>query len=226
MKCEIIRDLLPSYLDELTSAESNQAIEEHLQECKDCRKHLEAMKTGRVSERYVKKTAEEIQEEIYPFKKLKKKTVRSIIKTVFICMIIFSIIATAYESYVGTGVTADFEDMKITSLNEDGVVTISFEPKDNGDYIRIGRTADGDWKTVEIVKWNVNPFYKEIERGDYLTITFLDENTIVAPDGQVEKLTGDETLEITCADSKKEKLSVKKVNIKDLYTETGIKELL
>ena len=35
MKCEIIRDLLPSYLDELTSAESNQAIEEHLQECKD-----------------------------------------------------------------------------------------------------------------------------------------------------------------------------------------------
>lgn len=226
MKCEIIRDLLPSYLDELTSAESNQAIEEHLQECKDCRKHLEAMKTEMVSERYVKKTAEEIQEEIYPFKKLKKKTVRSIIKTVFICMIIFSIIATAYESYVGTGVTADFEDMKITSLNEDGVVTISFEPKDNGDYVRIGRTADGDWKTVEIVKWNVNPFYKEIERGDYLTITFLDENTIVAPDGQVEKLTGDETLEITCADSKKEKLSVKEVNIKDLYTETGIKELL
>ena len=184
------------------------------------------MKTEMVSERYVKKTAEEIQEEIYPFKKLKKKTVRSIIKTVFICMIIFSIIATAYESYVGTGVTADFEDMKITSLNEDGVVTISFEPKDNGDYIRIGRTADGDWKTVEIVKWNVNPFYKEIERGDYLTITFLDENTIVAPDGQVEKLTGDETLEITCVDSKKEKLSVKEVNIKDLYTETGIKELL
>ena len=78
-------------------------------------------------------------------------------------MIIFSIIATAYESYVGTGVTADFEDMKITSLNEDGVVTISFEPKDNGDYIRIGRTADGDWKTVEIVNWNVNPFYKELD---------------------------------------------------------------
>ena len=72
----------------------------------------------------------------------------------------------------------------------------------------------------------MNPFYKEIERGDYLTITFLDENTIVAPDGQVEKLTGDETLEITSVDSKKEKLSVKKVNIKDLYTETGIKELL
>lgn len=73
MKCEIIRDLLPSYLDELTSAESNQAIEEHLQECKECRKHLEAMKTEMVSERYVKKTTEEIREEIYPFKKLKKR---------------------------------------------------------------------------------------------------------------------------------------------------------
>ena len=31
------------------------------------------MKTEIVSERYVKKTAEEIREEIYPFKKLKKK---------------------------------------------------------------------------------------------------------------------------------------------------------
>ncbi|MFQ7549709.1 MAG: zf-HC2 domain-containing protein [Blautia marasmi] len=34
MKCEIIRDLLPSYVDGLTSRESDRAIEEHLKGCR------------------------------------------------------------------------------------------------------------------------------------------------------------------------------------------------
>ncbi|MDD2498630.1 MAG: zf-HC2 domain-containing protein, partial [Desulfitobacteriaceae bacterium] len=33
MKCEIIKDLLPSYIDGLTSSESNLQIEEHLNNC-------------------------------------------------------------------------------------------------------------------------------------------------------------------------------------------------
>lgn len=36
MKCEIIRDLLPLYADGLTSEESNQLIEEHIQSCSEC----------------------------------------------------------------------------------------------------------------------------------------------------------------------------------------------
>ena len=34
MKCEVIRDLFPSYIDGLTSEESNELIEEHLEECR------------------------------------------------------------------------------------------------------------------------------------------------------------------------------------------------
>ena len=33
MKCEIIRDLLPSYVDGLTSEESNREITAHVAEC-------------------------------------------------------------------------------------------------------------------------------------------------------------------------------------------------
>lgn len=36
MKCEIIRDLLPLYADGLTSEESNQLIEAHIQSCSEC----------------------------------------------------------------------------------------------------------------------------------------------------------------------------------------------
>ncbi|MBS1315556.1 MAG: zf-HC2 domain-containing protein, partial [Anaerotignum sp.] len=43
MKCEIIRDLLPSYVDGLTSEESNREITAHLAECATCKEILEQM---------------------------------------------------------------------------------------------------------------------------------------------------------------------------------------
>jgi hypothetical protein len=39
----VVRDLLPSYIDKLTSEETNRAVEQHLEGCEDCRKALAAM---------------------------------------------------------------------------------------------------------------------------------------------------------------------------------------
>ena len=37
LTCEIVRDLLPGYVDKLTSPETNEAVETHLKGCADCR---------------------------------------------------------------------------------------------------------------------------------------------------------------------------------------------
>lgn len=42
--CEMIQDLFPSYIEELTSKVSNQLIEEHMEECPECRQVLKRMK--------------------------------------------------------------------------------------------------------------------------------------------------------------------------------------
>lgn len=42
--CDIIRDLLPLYAENLTSAESRRLVEEHLAECPACRAELESLK--------------------------------------------------------------------------------------------------------------------------------------------------------------------------------------
>ncbi len=42
--CDIIRDLLPLYIDDVASVSSRQMVEEHLQECPDCRKMLSRLK--------------------------------------------------------------------------------------------------------------------------------------------------------------------------------------
>ena len=44
MHCDIIRDLLPSYIDGLTSEASTKLVEEHLAQCPQCRSCYEAMK--------------------------------------------------------------------------------------------------------------------------------------------------------------------------------------
>lgn len=43
-ECKLIQDLLPNYIEKLTSSESNKIIEEHLEECKECKKIYEKMK--------------------------------------------------------------------------------------------------------------------------------------------------------------------------------------
>lgn len=44
MKCDIINDLLPLYVDGVLSQDSKELIEEHLEECENCRKIFENMK--------------------------------------------------------------------------------------------------------------------------------------------------------------------------------------
>ena len=41
--CEIIRDLLPLYYDEVCSEDSRKLVEAHLDSCAECRKELEYM---------------------------------------------------------------------------------------------------------------------------------------------------------------------------------------
>lgn len=50
LDCHIVKDLLPAYVDGLTSPETGRDIEEHLITCKECREEYEAMKTPEVHE--------------------------------------------------------------------------------------------------------------------------------------------------------------------------------
>lgn len=45
ISCNVIRDLLPLYLDQICSEESKDMIENHLTECEDCREYYDKMST-------------------------------------------------------------------------------------------------------------------------------------------------------------------------------------
>ena len=43
LNCKIVQDLLPNYIDGLTNDETNKYIEEHINECAECKRILENM---------------------------------------------------------------------------------------------------------------------------------------------------------------------------------------
>lgn len=45
-QCEIVRDLLPLYIDDVCSEESRQLVEEHLSSCSGCKEEYELLTTG------------------------------------------------------------------------------------------------------------------------------------------------------------------------------------
>ena len=76
--CEMIQDLLPSYIDELTSDVTNREMEAHMMECEQCKNVLEQMKAPDMED-----TEKEVKE-IDFLKKTKKKHQKNIILCVAI----------------------------------------------------------------------------------------------------------------------------------------------
>ena len=44
LSCDVIRDLIPTYVDEICSADTKMIVEQHLQECRDCKNLVEMIK--------------------------------------------------------------------------------------------------------------------------------------------------------------------------------------
>lgn len=95
-KCKIVQDLLPTYIESLTSDESVKFIEAHLNSCNECKKIYDNMKESLENEEI------ENTEIIKKIKKYKKRI--RLIKSIFILAIlalpIYFVGNTAFEFYV------------------------------------------------------------------------------------------------------------------------------
>ena len=74
LSCCIVIDLLPNYLEGLTSIDSNKEIEEHLKTCEQCKKKYEDLSTSLImNESQKQKNVEEVDYLIKCKNKNKKK---------------------------------------------------------------------------------------------------------------------------------------------------------
>ncbi len=117
-KCNVIRDILPVYTEDMISRDTAEFVEEHLSSCENCKKAYEEMKTDIVT---VKNNSEPLRK---IEKKLKNRKIMIILITVFFVLIssvsVFSFLtAPNYLPY-------KYGRCEVTE-NSDGIVYLAFD---------------------------------------------------------------------------------------------------
>lgn len=82
INCEIIKDLLPLYVDKLVSEETKNIVEEHIEECDNCKSTLEDINPEE------KINPEDNIKQVDCFKKIKKKSRKKIVISILLGMIV------------------------------------------------------------------------------------------------------------------------------------------
>lgn len=127
MKCDIIKDLLPSYIEGLTSENSNEEVEKHLAECEECRNFYVEM-TGEIKEELPVTEAKELDY----LKKVRRKYIqRTALAAGSVALILLLLVGL-----FAFGFPVSFEDMEMTYLiKDDNHLEIHFELKNGHDLI-------------------------------------------------------------------------------------------
>ncbi len=116
ISCDVIRDLLPLYKDRVCSEKSMDLVEEHLPECEDCRRYLEAM------DEELPPIKDELPCDARDFKKIANRlTLARIIPlgsfALIIAIIIMSVITNnLYWKIPGLDSRVKAEDVRVTEL--------------------------------------------------------------------------------------------------------------
>lgn len=201
MKCEIIKDLLPNYIDGLTSRESNEAIEQHLETCSSCAKYLNDMKADMKEAVKEDRILQEVTAgQIDPLLKIRRSVIRKIFFAVLITAVVCGIFADIYRSYYYGGIQAEEGDVEIVTRRNGGLVVVEF--CGTNDKIKIDmlngteeREAEGKGegalRSFMPVKYRKQPLETIPGESSY-NFTFLDENTYIDYFSIPEKVTFDE----------------------------------
>lgn len=162
LDCAIVRDLLPSYVDGLSSDITNQAIEEHLGGCPDC---AEALRRMREPEVKMEPPAPEVD---YLKKVRRRSTGRSLIIGIVLMLIGMTLIFFRIF-YVGSA--ADASDVACHVTVEGDTVTVSGTLTSSG--LGISRMTFSDSNGMVQVKvytalkafWNSGEFSESYTAG-------------------------------------------------------------
>ena len=95
--CKIIQDLLPNYIEKLTTEETNNYIEEHFKICENCKNMYEKMKNEIQLEN--KKTGKKISKrEVNFFKKYKNKL--RVLRIIILIIVLVFVISAGIKIYI------------------------------------------------------------------------------------------------------------------------------
>ncbi len=183
VKCTIIQDLLPLYVDDVVSEDTKELVEQHLQTCQACQKEYEQM----TETLYVP-----IENKVTLFEKLNKKWNRkkmiliggSVLMTTLLCFTVFSYVFH-YQKLIPYS-----KDLFVIEEKEDGtLVSNYFGESHAGTYMThpMKVEIDGETKYISLISYvetmansPTSNFFREDKRIGAEQSTLPDSKTVDA----------------------------------------------
>lgn len=214
MNHNLFRDLVPNYLENLTSQETNEEMLQHMTECKDCRYFFKAMQQG------INETENSVNQKdaasIDVLKKVKLQQHRKVKKIVISLVTIFVFLMIGcYFLFVHMWF-ASAEDVQSTITHQGNNVTMTFASKNRHHYLMLinrEMPKKGYENSLNMYE-KMNDFSKAnalLKKGTSVSYTFLNRNTLLLSSGKKYRITNKDIIHIKYRD--------KNQNIKlvDLY---------
>ncbi len=118
-ECEIVKDLLPLYADDICSDSSKQLVEEHISTCTDCKQELEDYRYN-IGDGYEKIDEKKIISDFS--RKLKIRNLKKVIISVVLCLVIIA--GSAYALLVPEFSVNYTEDLLTANTPVDGGLNV------------------------------------------------------------------------------------------------------
>lgn len=119
--CDIIRDLIPLYIDGVCSEESKKIIEEHLEECEECRAYLSSMNEENKIIEHLHEEKE--SQKISSFKAVKKRINRKqIISGIIAILIVILLSITTIAVLKNIHRTVEYKDNISVSMVDGSLI--------------------------------------------------------------------------------------------------------
>lgn len=99
-ECNIIRDILPLYIDEIVSEDTVSFVEEHLEKCAACRTELENMKAPNALEIVVSDTQATDEKPLKAFAKMWNRKKRIVISAFAAILLLVVLLGSCFVSYL------------------------------------------------------------------------------------------------------------------------------
>lgn len=189
--CEIIKDLMPLYVDELTSETTNDEIKNHLEACETCKSYFERMKEEIQKE--AKIDLEMAEKEINYLKKIQKSANQKILIGIISVLILLGggigikafILGYPIEAYDLRYLNIANNKINVSGIFEDkGNVYKNYEIKTMGSgdkkMIIYGKKS---WKKDQVSAFNI-----QIELDEAFPALDINGNTIKADGFIISKL--------------------------------------
>lgn len=169
--CNIIRDLLPLYVEGLVSHDTEILVEEHLEDCNECKKELEALKGSRNLP---------MDTNVGPLKAVERKLAKKRNNTIILTTVLVLIVGIISISYLTLPEYLSFSE-GIVNLKEqeNGSIVITFSDRVAGYDIDKYKETSGDAYVYSLTAWN-STWKRHFSKRD-------NQSIVINPDGSAVK---------------------------------------